>query len=98
MRAKRTDVNQKDIVQALRTFGATVVDLSGVGKGCPDLLIGFQNETYLIEIKKDSKAKFTEQQLQFNEKWNGGKLARIETIDQAIYFLNHGSIKNEKNV
>jgi Holliday junction resolvase len=87
MRAKRVDCNQKDIVHALKTFGATVVDLSGVGKGCPDLLIGFKGTTYLIEIKKDSKAKFTPQQLQFNELWSGGVIARIQTIDEAIALL-----------
>jgi Holliday junction resolvase len=87
MRAKRTDINQKDIVHALRTFGASVVDLSGVGKGCPDLLVGFRDITYLIEIKRDSKAKFTPQQLQFNELWRGGIVARIETIDDAIDLL-----------
>ena len=87
MRAKRVDCNQKDIVHALRTFGATVVDLSGVGKGCPDLLIGFKGKTYLIEVKKDSKAKFTPQQLQFNELWTGGIIARIESIDEAIALL-----------
>jgi len=88
MRAKRVDCNQKDIVHALKTFGATVVDLSGVGKGCPDLLIGFKGTTYLIEIKKDSKAKFTPQQLQFNELWAGGVIARIQTIDEAVALLN----------
>jgi len=87
MKAKRVDCNQKDIVHALKTFGATVVDLSGVGKGCPDLLIGFKGTTYLIEIKKDSKAKFTPQQLQFNELWSGGVIARIQTIDEAIALL-----------
>jgi len=87
MRAKRVDCNQKDIVHALKTFGATVVDLSGIGKGCPDLLIGFKGTTYLIEIKKDSKAKFTPQQLQFNELWSGGVIARIQTIDEAIALL-----------
>ena len=87
MRAKRTDINQKDIVHALRTFGATVIDLSGVGKGCPDLLVGFKDITYLIEIKRDGKAKFTPQQLQFNELWKGGIVARIETIDDAIDLL-----------
>ena len=87
MRAKRVDVNQKDIVHALKSFGATVVDLSGVGKGCPDLLVGFNNKTYLIEVKRDGKAKFTPQQLQFNELWRGGMVVRIETIDDAIELL-----------
>jgi Holliday junction resolvase len=87
MRAKRVDANQKDICHALKTFGASIVDLSGVGKGCPDLLIGFKGKTYLIEIKRNSTAKFTPQQLQFNESWTGGIIARIENIDQAIALL-----------
>ena len=88
MIAKRVDCNQKDIVHALKTFGATVVDLSGVGKGCPDLLVGFRNKTYLIEVKRDSKAKFTPQQLQFNESWRGGVMVRVETVQDALALLN----------
>ena len=88
MRAKRVDANQKDIIHALKTFGASIVDLSGVGKGCPDLLIGFKGKTYLIEVKRDSKAKFTPQQLHFNESWTGGIIARIETVDEVIALLN----------
>ena len=88
MRAKRVDVNQKDIVNALKMFGATVVDLSSVGKGCPDLLMGFNNKTYLIEVKRDSKAKFTPQQLQFNELWRGGLVVRVETVQDALALLN----------
>ena len=88
MRAKRVDVKQKDIVNALKMFGATVVDLSSVGKGCPDLLIGFNNKTYLIEVKRDSKAKFTPQQLQFNESWRGGLVVRVETVQDALALLN----------
>ena len=88
MRAKRVDVNQKDIVNALKMFGVSVVDLSSVGKGCPDLLIGFKNKTYLIEVKRDSKAKFTPQQLQFNESWRGGLVVRVETVQDALALLN----------
>ena len=87
MRAKRTDVNQKDIMKALKMLGATVVDLSSVGKGCPDILVGFNCKTYLIEVKRDNKAKFTPQQLQFNENWRGGVMERIETVEQALSLL-----------
>jgi len=88
MRAKRVDTNQKEIIHALRTFGAIVVDLSGMGKGCPDLLVGFKGKTYLIEVKRDSKAKFTPQQLQFNESWRGGLVVRVETVQDALALLN----------
>jgi len=88
MRAKRVDVNQKEIVQALRQLGATVTDLSGVGQGCPDLLVGFKKHTYLIEIKRDNKAKFTQQQVKWHNEWQGGTVSRIESIDEAVALVN----------
>jgi hypothetical protein len=88
MRAKRVDVNQREIVQALRTFGAVVHDLSGVGQGCPDLLVGYRGKTVLVEVKRDSKAKYTPAQMAWNEAWRGGLVARIESIDDAIALLN----------
>ena len=88
MRAKRVDVNQREIVQALRSFGAVVHDLSGVGQGCPDLLVGYRGKTVLVEVKRDSKAKFTPAQIVWHEAWRGGLVARIESIDDAIALLN----------
>jgi len=88
MRAKRVDVNQREIVQALRTFGAVVHDLSGVGAGCPDLLVGYRGKTVLVEVKRDSKAKYTKAQIAWNEAWRGGLVARVESIDDAIALLN----------
>jgi Holliday junction resolvase len=84
LRAKRVDVNQKEIVAALRQLGFSVTDLSAVGKGCPDLLAGKHGITYLFEIKRDNKAKFTEHQIQWQKEWKGGIFARIEAIDDVI--------------
>lgn len=41
-RAPRTDANQAEIVAALRTRGALVQSLAGVGAGVPDLLVGWR--------------------------------------------------------
>lgn len=84
MRAKRVDVNQKQIVAALRQFGFSVTDLSAVGKGCPDLLAGKHGITYLFEIKRDNKAKFTPQQIEWQNGWKGGIFVRIESIDDVL--------------
>ena len=51
MRAAKVDRNQTEIVQALRDYGAFVVSLATVGKGVPDLLVGFKRHTILMEIK-----------------------------------------------
>ena len=87
MRAKRVDVNQKEIVAALRQLGFSVTDLSAVGKGCPDLLTGKNGVTYLLEIKRDNKAKFTPQQIEWQNAWNGGIFARIEKVDDILELL-----------
>jgi hypothetical protein len=40
---------------ALRSAGATVQSLAGVGKGVPDLLVGFKGQTLLFEVKDGFK-------------------------------------------
>lgn len=85
--AKRVDKNQKDIVDAFRKMGATVIDLSKVGKGIPDLMIGYNNKTALVEIKADEKKKLTPHQEAFFREWNGGTLARVNDIDGVIRLL-----------
>lgn len=49
-RAARRDPNEPEIVDALRSAGATVVPLSG--PGLPDLLVGLAGRTYLLEVKQ----------------------------------------------
>ena len=83
----RIDTNHKEIVKALREAGATVVSLASMKHGCPDLLVGYANETLLMEIKKDAKAKFTPDQLDFMSKWKGGAVSRVDSVDAAIRAL-----------
>ena len=55
--------------------------------GCPDILVGFGNETMLMEIKRDSKAKFTPDQLKFMADWKGGPISRVDSVDAALRAL-----------
>ena len=80
--AKRTDANHSFIVQAIRGMGATVLDLSRQGQGCPDLLISYQGSMALVEIKADAKKKYTPQQNLFMTCWQA-PVHRVETIEQA---------------
>ncbi len=50
-RAAKIDRNHVEIVAALRGVGASVQDLAAVGKGCPDLLVGYRGQNYVIEVK-----------------------------------------------
>ena len=83
----RIDTNHKEIVKALRDAGATVVSLAAMKHGVPDLLVGYQNKTLLMEIKKDSKAKFTPDQIDFMGKWKGGAVSRVDSVDAALRAL-----------
>lgn len=89
MRAKRVDINQKAIVEHLRAMGASVFHLHEVGKGCPDLLVGINGQTYLVEIKASNKAKFTEAQIKFMAEWTGSPVIRINNPQEAIDFVKN---------
>ena len=83
----RTDDNQPEIVKALRNHGATVAITAQAGSGFPDLVVGYRNRNYLMEIKDPSKPisdqKLTPDQVKFHSKWYG-QLAVIKTIAEAI--------------
>lgn len=83
MRYQR-DKNHSEIVKAAGLVGATVLDLSQVGGGCPDILIGYRGLNYLIEIKNnDTFGKLNERQKLFVDNWRG-HVAEIREIDELI--------------
>jgi Holliday junction resolvase len=89
MRAKRTDQNQKEIVKILRDLGCSIFDTSSIGKGYPDINVGYKGQTYLVEIKSSKKATFTEQQLEFQKNWLGSRIIRINSVEEAIAFVKN---------
>lgn len=90
-RAAKIDANQTQIVEALRAVGATVQTLAAVGKGVPDLLVGYKGQTLLLEVKDGrkppSERKLTEDQLVWHRNWNGGPLAVVDGVDSALRML-----------
>jgi Holliday junction resolvase len=82
--ARKVDVNQTEIVETLRKAGADVYILSMVGRGIPDLMVCYNGETILMEIKRDAKAKYTKDQLKFIANWKGGPLARVDSPESAL--------------
>jgi Holliday junction resolvase len=94
-RAAKVDANQEQIVEALRAVGATVQTLAAVGKGVPDLLVGYQGKTLLLEVKDGrrppSERRLTEDQLVWHGAWRGGPLAVVDGVDAALRAL--GAIK-----
>ena len=81
--AARVDANQAQVVSALRAAGAYVWII-----GLPvDLLVGYNNHTYLVEIKDGSKQHLTKLQQDFFASWTGGGLHRIESPNEALRMI-----------
>jgi hypothetical protein len=94
-RAAKVDKNQQEIVAAFRKLGATVQDLSAVGKGVPDLLIGWRGVNYLVEVKrkpergkvKPSECKLTEAQVVWHGQWKG-QVCIVNCVSDVVGLLN----------
>lgn len=83
----KVDANQKEIVKALEEYGATVLHLHQVGKGCPDIAVGWRGVNYFFEIKDGAKfkseRKLTADEKRWHETWRG-TVHVIESKEQAL--------------
>lgn len=86
MHNAKTDKNQPDIVKCLRLHGATVQDLSKVGGGVPDLLVGYGGKNYLIEVKDGVKSKLNDNQVKWHGKWLG-QVDVIHSTEEVVLFI-----------
>lgn len=80
--AKRVDTNHRQIVAALEAVGATVESLHTLGKGCPDLLIGFRGCNYALEVKTLA-GKLNPDQVKWHTYWRG-QVAVVTCVEQAL--------------
>ena len=89
--AAKVDRNQSEVVAALRKVGASVQSLASIGKGCPDLLVGYHGILYLMEVKDGanipSKQLLTDDQKKWHEAWNGSPVHVVRSIEQALKIL-----------
>jgi len=90
-RAAKIDSNQTQVISALRAAGATVQSLAAVGKGVPDLLVGFNGYTLLMEVKDGNKSpsqrRLTDDQVIWHGAWRGGALSVVDSPEAALRAL-----------
>lgn len=90
MIAKKIDDNQKVIVTQLRRIGASVAVTSMLGKGFPDIVVGFRNKNFLFELKDgnktESRKRLTEDEQKFFNQWKG-QVHKVETFDEILKVL-----------
>lgn len=91
MRAKRTDSNQKQIVDDLRDLGLSVFPTHEVGRGFPDLVVGTGGDTYLVEIKRPlgprggkCNKEQNEGQVAFALRWKGGPVIVARCTEEVL--------------
>lgn len=97
MKGCRTDANHADAARALRIFGFPFVDLSAVGHGCEDFLVGIlcgRTTRYglwvVLEMKVDQnkgpkeRLRFTPAQLEWQRKTGGFPRIVATSAEDAI--------------
>ncbi len=87
----RKDANHSDIVKALKRCGAIVVDMSVLGGGVPDILVGYQGRSLLMEIKTGAKATHDatvrQRQADFAATWRGDPVVTVRSELDALQAL-----------
>lgn len=85
--AAKVDANQPEIVEALRKAGCSVTPTHAAGAGFPDLAVGYQGQTYLIEVKDGAKPPsaraLTKDQVIWHGQWKGHK-AVVKNVQEAL--------------
>jgi hypothetical protein len=89
---KRTDANHKQILSECRQIvGLTVFSTHEVGKGFPDIVVGYKGKNYLFEIKDGTKPpsarKLTLPEIAFHMDWKG-QVNTVHSIEDILSVLN----------
>ncbi len=86
-RCGKKDANHKEIVDALRAVGASILDTSALGSGMPDLVVGYRQENFLIEIKnpknKYGRKGLNDLQKEWVAKWSA-PVHVVRNINEAL--------------
>jgi hypothetical protein len=87
------DQGQEEIISLVRDLPASVHVTTGVGGGYPDLTVGFQGLTVLVEVKrpdgKPSQRKLRDSQDRFLATWRGGPVLKIDNGMDLVQQLIH---------
>lgn len=80
---KKVDANHKQIVDGLKAAGREVLDLSGVGRGTPDILVSDKSDMWLLEIKSEA-GDLNKRQRDWHSSWRGKEPIVVRSLKEAI--------------
>jgi hypothetical protein len=104
------DANHGTIVRAFEQAGATVVSLHTLGKGVPDLLVGYADRDQLVEIKlplrkasaagaiQHPKTRLNNRQVGWHNNWRGTRPRIIRTPEEAENLLDEMADSHRQGV
>ena len=91
MRTRRVDKNQVEIVKVLRQMGASVLHTHELGRGAPDISVGYRKRNYFVEIKDGaqppSRQVLTPDEQQWHDDWRG-HVTIIRSVAEAVQFMH----------
>ena len=73
---------------ALRQVGCQILDLSRIGQGCPDILVCWRGDLYLLEIKTRT-GRLRDAQVRFAAYW---PVKVVRTVQEAYRAIGLGGI------
>ena len=100
-RNAKVDDNQPQIVEWLCKAGATVQSLAMVGRGCPDIVVGYRGQNYLMEIKDGNKPpsarRLTPDQEHWHDSW-AGTVHVVEHPESALLIIGATNTLDNRSV
>lgn len=98
-RRARKDINHEQVVRELRQLGATVLETHQLGSDAPDLIVGFQGITALVEVKPEGKAYTPDarekarlvRQVDYLSAWRGGPAFVATSTEQVLARLSQAA-------
>ena len=84
------DKNQNEIIKAFEQCGCSVLNCARIGSGFPDLVVGFQGNNYLVEVKNPAnsygKKGLNSNQIEWANNWPSPVLV-ARTLDDVVRFV-----------
>ena len=92
--AGRRDANEAEIITALEAVGATV-DQNPIGKGAPDLDVGYDGQNFKMEVKMPN-GKLNAKQVVWHGRWKGQKcVVRTPAEALAVLGISYGDSRDD---
>lgn len=90
-RKARRDDNHNAVADTFRALGCSVFETDRVGEGFPDLVVGMQGDSLLIEVKNPEthygRGGLNKTQSAFAAAWRGSPVTVITSPDEAAAFV-----------